>query len=560
MTAAAPDIFLSYTREDQATAQRFAEAFEAQGFSVWWDVTLRSGEAYDQVTEEALRTAKAVVVLWSKKSVVSRWVRAEATLADRNRTLAPARIEACDLPIMFELTQTADLSRWTGASGDSDWRAFVADVRRFVETGVAPPQHHASSPSSASKRPAGARPSIAILPFVNRSGLAEDDVFADCMLDDLTAALSGNYWMKVVAPSATSPYRGGARDLRQIGRDLGVRYLCEGTVRRVSGSLRLAVQLAEAEDGDILWAEKFDRALADLAALQEELVAEVAAHLGLQVERAEMEHALKTPGEITPREAALRAFSSSTGYPTRSGWEAGVAELRRAVELNPDSAGSYAFLAAQQGQLLHHRGGNDPALAREIADNIRKARALDPNDPGVLMWIAAALIGLCKLQEALPIAQRAASLNPTFDSARFVLGSILARLGRSNEAIAELDIGDRLRPNSFWLYLSSLNRSIAHLQAGRLAEAIEATDRALPLLPGPELLIQSLLCLGKSNEWDRAQDALRRLRETDPEMSRTLLENIVRSLYCAANAAQLDEYVAIVRKLWEEMPEGASAS
>jgi hypothetical protein len=76
----APDIFLSYNREDQATAQRFAERFEAAGMSVWWDVTLRSGEAYDEVTEEALRTAKAVVVLWSPRSVVSRWVRAEATL------------------------------------------------------------------------------------------------------------------------------------------------------------------------------------------------------------------------------------------------------------------------------------------------------------------------------------------------------------------------------------------------------------------------------------------------------------------------------------------------
>jgi hypothetical protein len=119
-----PDIFLSYTREDQAAAQRFAEAFETQGLSVWWDVTLRSGEAYDQVTEEALRTAKAVVVLWSKKSVTSRWVRAEATLADRNRTLVPTRIEACDLPIMFELTQTADLSRWKGAANDPVWRAF----------------------------------------------------------------------------------------------------------------------------------------------------------------------------------------------------------------------------------------------------------------------------------------------------------------------------------------------------------------------------------------------------------------------------------------------------
>src|SRR5437867_7370069 len=128
-----PDIFLSYTREDQATAQRFAESFEAQGFSVWWDVTLRSGEAYDQVTEEALRTAKAVVVLWSKKSVVSRWVRAEATLADRNRTLVPAMIEPCERPIMFELTQTADLCHWQGEASDPAWRAFLADVRRFVQ-------------------------------------------------------------------------------------------------------------------------------------------------------------------------------------------------------------------------------------------------------------------------------------------------------------------------------------------------------------------------------------------------------------------------------------------
>jgi hypothetical protein len=132
------DIFLSYTREDQATAQRFAAGFEAQALTVWWDATLRSGEAYDQVTEEALRTAKAVVVLWSKKSVVSRWVRAEATLAHRNGTLVPAMIEPCERPIMFELTQTADLSRWSGTASDPAWRAFVVDVRRFVEAGAAP--------------------------------------------------------------------------------------------------------------------------------------------------------------------------------------------------------------------------------------------------------------------------------------------------------------------------------------------------------------------------------------------------------------------------------------
>ena len=81
------------------------------------------------MTEQALKSAKTVVVLWSQRSVESRWVRAEATLADRNRTLVPARIEICDLPIMFELTQTADLSHWQGGAGDPAWRAFLGDVR-----------------------------------------------------------------------------------------------------------------------------------------------------------------------------------------------------------------------------------------------------------------------------------------------------------------------------------------------------------------------------------------------------------------------------------------------
>ena len=126
------DIFLSYNREDVTIARLYAEAFEREGLSVWWDVALRSGEAYDEVTEAALRGAGAVVVLWSRRSVLSRWVRAEATIADRNRTLIPAMIEPCERPIMFELTQTADLTHWDGAADDPAWLGFVRDVREFL--------------------------------------------------------------------------------------------------------------------------------------------------------------------------------------------------------------------------------------------------------------------------------------------------------------------------------------------------------------------------------------------------------------------------------------------
>ena len=134
-----PDIFLSYNREDQAAARRFAEAFKAQGFDVWWDSALRSGETYDQVTEKALREAKAVVVLWSKKSVQSNWVRAEASIGQEHKHLAPVKIEACDLPVMFRLVQTAELSHWKGEAKDPAWLAFLSDVRRLVESdGLAP--------------------------------------------------------------------------------------------------------------------------------------------------------------------------------------------------------------------------------------------------------------------------------------------------------------------------------------------------------------------------------------------------------------------------------------
>ncbi|HEX3422686.1 MAG TPA: TIR domain-containing protein [Sphingomicrobium sp.] len=126
------DIFLSYARHDRASARIFAECLGEEGFRVWWDASLHSGETFDEVIEQRLRDAKAVVVLWSPRSVASRWVRAEATLADRRNKLVPAIIEACDRPIVFELTHTAELSEWHGDRSDPRWRTFVEDLNRIV--------------------------------------------------------------------------------------------------------------------------------------------------------------------------------------------------------------------------------------------------------------------------------------------------------------------------------------------------------------------------------------------------------------------------------------------
>ncbi len=148
------EVFLSYSHQDRDIARRYADALEAAGLSVWWDDHLRSGEAFDEKIEAALRAAKAVVVLWSKTSVASRWVRAEATLADRNKTLVPVMIEPCERPIMFELTHTSDLGHWQGDAADSAGLGFLGDVRGLVGRAFSAPEQ---SPIAATI-PAPAKP------------------------------------------------------------------------------------------------------------------------------------------------------------------------------------------------------------------------------------------------------------------------------------------------------------------------------------------------------------------------------------------------------------------
>lgn len=125
-------------------ARLFAESFAEEGLKVWWDAVLHSGETFDEVIERNLRAAKAVVVLWSPQSVTSRWVRAEATQADRANKLVPAIIEPCNLPIIFELTHTTDLTGWQGDRDDSRWQSLINDLRRLV----GPAEDEASSLAS----------------------------------------------------------------------------------------------------------------------------------------------------------------------------------------------------------------------------------------------------------------------------------------------------------------------------------------------------------------------------------------------------------------------------
>ncbi len=479
-----PDIFLSYNREDQAAARLFAEAFAREDLDVWWDAELRSGDAYDEVTETALKTAKAVVVLWSRKSAVSRWVRAEATLADRCRKLLPAMIEPCERPIMFELTQTADLSSWRGEAADAAWLAFLADAKRFVARGAParqaianpgdPPAIAPLSELDVDRLPAGAG-----LPFGNRSGLEEDEIYADGMADDVIAALAQGVGVRVLSGFATAALKNAAiTDLAAIGRQLGVDYLLEGNVRRAGPDLRVAAQLLKPETGAVVWSARFDQPLADLATLQEALVLDLAASLGAQVFSAEMERALAKPDGLTAWETRARLFALIRNVDPPA-MRLALAEAQRLIDSAPKHGAGYTLSAFVRSLHYFVMSPDDEDEVKAIRILIDRGVGLTPQDPIVTTSAAMALVNIGAPEEAARWSRQALARFPGNGMAFHALGVAMCMLGRIAEAHDHLAAAERMMPGTGWATIAASWRGNTLVRENRLVDAEAAYDRCL---------------------------------------------------------------------------------
>ncbi len=557
-------IFLSYNREDQPVAKLFAAGFERAGLSVWWDTALRSGEAYDEVTESALRGARAVVVLWSPRSVVSRWVRSEATLADRNKTFVPAMIAPCDRPIMFELTQTAELSHWQGDDRDRVWQAFVADVRRFVEADtVAAPQPQptllapAAPPRSAPSRGKhGQAPSLAVLPFANRSGQSEDDVFSVGMVEDIIDALSQGVNLRVITSSATARYRTGALpDLHAMADDLGVRYVMEGNVRRAGNLLRVTAQLVEAAGGAILWTQKFERPLSELADLQEDLVLEVAAHLHTQVTRVEMARVLKKPSDLTAWECITRSSAAYRNITGETLLQA-LAEAQRAVDIAPDYGTAHAMLADASATIYMWLLPDSADEIKRIRGIIDTALALEPDNAIVLAHVSEAYNYIGRPEEALFHAERACQISPSCGLAHYSAGVAATLLDRIDEAEAHFATELRVAPGSHLLFASYIWRGSGQLRAQNWHAALERYTEGWRLNPlNPSICIGQLIALTYLQREDEARECMIKLRELDSVTSLDTWQRCMDRWFvnCAQQAAMKD----ILTARWNEVPVAA---
>ena len=472
-----PDIFLSYNREDQATARRFAEAFQADGLEVWWDATLRSGEAYDEVTENALKTAKAVVVLWSPRSVVSRWVRAEATLADRNKTLLPVMIEACDRPIMFELTQTADLTRWDGSRADKAWLEFLSDARRFVQSGVIAPSPAPATAPSAPRQPD--KLSICVLPFANMSADAEQEYFADGISEDIITDLSKVSSLFVIARNTAFTFKGKSVDVPQVASQLKVTHVLEGSVRKAGNRVRITAQLIDGASGGHVWADRFDRDLDDIFALQDEISQEIVAALKLKLLPSEKK-AIQERGTANAEafDLYLRARGLARTFSPM--------EIRRAIEiyrqalaLDPDFAEAWSGLGNALARALVNAPETHAQTRREMDLAFDRAIALAPDTWTTQLSLANKLFSRRDWSGAedafMRALQRAPASEPSVQ-ARF--GEFLSHVGRTREGIEHLRTALRAEPLSLEV---SVLLQVALDSAGLIDEARAEYERSKDL-------------------------------------------------------------------------------
>ncbi len=550
------DVFISYSHQDRDVARRYAEALQAAGLAVWWDDHLRSGEAFDEKIEAALRAAKAVVVLWSKTSVASRWVRAEATLADRNKTLVPVMIEPCERPIMFELTHTSELGHWDGGPTDKAWLGFLGDVKRLAMREPAPAPVEAAHSLAEKPGKRGERPSLALMPFANRSGLPEDEVFAIGMVEDLIDALSQGVNVRVLASSATARFRTGMiPDLAEVGRQLGVRYVLEGNLRRIASNLRVTAQLVEAATSAVLWTQKFERPLSELGSLQEDLVLEVAAHLDAQVQHLEMARALKKPTDLTAWEAVTRSISTFRSVGSDSVSQ-GLDEARRAVAIAPDYGLAHAMVAVQTALEYWLFSPEDPNIEREIRGHIDRALALDTDNAVVLGFVAQALNFISQPLQALQRAERAIRLSPSYGYAHFVAALACGLLNRLQESLDHLDADSRTAPGSNLEFGNHLFRAYAHVRASDWNAAIAAFDRSLALNPDLSFgyLIKATI-LGRHGPTVGALDLLAQARRAEPEI--TLAHWEIRLGRIFANSENLQPLQKSLGRLWDEAEPGA---
>ncbi len=363
------------------------------------------------------------------------------------------------------------------------------------------------------------KPSIAVLPFQNMSGDPEQEYFADGIVEEIITALSHFRWLSVIARNSSFTYKGKNVDVKQVGRELGARYVLEGSVRKSGDRVRIAGQMIDASTGSHLWADRFDGALQDIFDLQDRVTAKVVGEIAPRLEQVEIERAKRKQTEnLDAYDYYLRALASLHEWTRESNDEA-LRLFYRAIELDPGFASAYGLAA----MCFHWRKVNgwivDPAKEIAEAEGLgRRAVELGPDDAVALSGGGYALVFVAHdLDDGPDFIERALALNPNLAWALFSSGWTKAFLGDPEGAIAQLTHAIQLSPLDPHGFRAKGGIAFAHFLAGRYGEAITWAEAALRQRPTYLASIRELAAANAlAGRLPEAQKAMARLRQLDP--------------------------------------------
>lgn len=363
------------------------------------------------------------------------------------------------------------------------------------------------------------RPSVAVLPFANLSGNPDEEYFSEGLADDIITALARSRSLLVIARNSSFVYKGRSIEVKQIAAELGVRYVVEGSVRRAAGRIRVNVQLIDTESGTHIWAERYDRDLADVFAVQDEITGALTSAINPAVAEAELRRALRKPPEnLGAWEAYQRGLwhaRKATADDNRQALEF----FRRAAELDPTFASPHAMLAYCYGWGFAS-GGLVPVqdISKVAEQAARRAIELDPDDTtalAALSWLA-----VCdgRPADGLEQAERAIAVAPNDAVAWEAKARVLQFSSRPREALVAYQAALRLSPvgPSTWIMLTGM--VISHYFAGDYHATVDAAQRAIrnhPLVPRSYRWLAA--ALGQLGQQDAARTALGKAIELSPE-------------------------------------------
>ena len=369
------------------------------------------------------------------------------------------------------------------------------------------------------------KPSIAVLPFQNMSGDADQDHFADGMVEEVITALSRLRWLFVIARNSSFTYKGRTVDVKQVGRELGVRYVLEGSVRKAGDRVRITGQLIDTSTGTHLWADRFDGGLEDIFDLQDRVTASVVGAIAPKLEQAEIERAKrKPPQNLDAWESFVHGMYLYSQHSDASTKEA-IGMLDRAIALDPSYAQDHGLRAVCLAWRTVQGWENPETTLADAAAGANRAVACDPHEPWA--YIAQGFISFMQRHDSETIAafSQAIDASPNFAYAHGLLGAAHAFGGRSDQAIECIDRGVRLSPRDIFGEEYQLYYAFAHFQAGRYIQAASAAQLAIQQRPGhPVLYIMAGASYGLAGETDKAKRVIGQLMALVPNISAADLE------------------------------------